>query len=239
MIIVVSQDGVEYLPGSTCLLQCSYCLKEAQYNCCWNANYCNEVCQQAHWPEHMDSCTQVQHQVQAGRATPAAAQTPTQKTTPLMTAGGVVQQQQQQQLSPTLAIGGGSSGGATGVPSQGLVGGPPTQDPQQGYLYTGAAAAAAQAQSQAQAQAQTFAQAQAQAQQAQQMLAQQPGAQGGVSGGPQGGGSGQQGRMSPMAMVNHTPGNTAQVSLEFRVKTSSLILVFLNTAISSVLSEWG
>ena len=41
-------------------LQCSYCWKEAQYNCCWNANYCNEQCQQAHWPEHMKQCTQLQ-----------------------------------------------------------------------------------------------------------------------------------------------------------------------------------
>ena len=41
-------------------LQCSYCWKEAQYNCCWNANYCNEQCQQAHWPEHMKQCTQFQ-----------------------------------------------------------------------------------------------------------------------------------------------------------------------------------
>ena len=38
--------------------QCSYCMKEAQYNCCWNANYCNETCQQAHWPEHMKNCVQ-------------------------------------------------------------------------------------------------------------------------------------------------------------------------------------
>ena len=47
-----------------CPIQCSYCWKEAQYNCCWNANYCNEVCQQAHWPEHMAVCTQVQQQQQ-------------------------------------------------------------------------------------------------------------------------------------------------------------------------------
>ena len=39
---------------------CSYCWKEAQYNCCWNANYCNEQCQQAHWTEHMKQCTQLQ-----------------------------------------------------------------------------------------------------------------------------------------------------------------------------------
>jgi hypothetical protein len=41
---------------------CSYCWKEAQYNCCWNANYCNESCQQSHWPEHMSLCTQIQQQ---------------------------------------------------------------------------------------------------------------------------------------------------------------------------------
>ena len=40
---------------STFDLQCSYCLNEAQYNCCWNANYCNETCQQNHWPEHSTS----------------------------------------------------------------------------------------------------------------------------------------------------------------------------------------
>ena len=39
-------------------------MKEAQYNCCWNANYCNEACQQAHWPEHMKHCVQV-HQNQS------------------------------------------------------------------------------------------------------------------------------------------------------------------------------
>ena len=41
------------------LLQCSYCWKEARYNCCWNANYCNEVCQQSHWPEHKTNCMQI------------------------------------------------------------------------------------------------------------------------------------------------------------------------------------
>lgn len=42
-------------------------MKEAQYNCCWNANYCNESCQQAHWPEHMKNCVQVRQS-----STPAA-----------------------------------------------------------------------------------------------------------------------------------------------------------------------
>ena len=36
--------------------QCSNCSKEAQYSCCWIANYCSESCQQAHWPEHVRSC---------------------------------------------------------------------------------------------------------------------------------------------------------------------------------------
>lgn len=38
-------------------------MNEAQYNCCWNANYCNEVCQQAHWTDHMKDCTQIQQPV--------------------------------------------------------------------------------------------------------------------------------------------------------------------------------
>ena len=46
------------------ILQCSYCFKEAQYNCCWNANYCNESCQQAHWEEHSTVCMQVHNQIQ-------------------------------------------------------------------------------------------------------------------------------------------------------------------------------
>ena len=50
----------------TLYLQCSYCWKEAQYNCCWNANYCNEVCQQSHWPDHMAVCTQVQQPASSG-----------------------------------------------------------------------------------------------------------------------------------------------------------------------------
>ena len=47
--------------------QCSYCMKEALYNCCWNANYCNETCQQSHWPEHMKNCVQARQS-----STPAA-----------------------------------------------------------------------------------------------------------------------------------------------------------------------
>ena len=31
-------------------------MKEALYNCCWNANYCSESCQLAHWPEHSKTC---------------------------------------------------------------------------------------------------------------------------------------------------------------------------------------
>lgn len=53
-------------------------MKEAQYNCCWNANYCNEACQQAHWPEHMKHCVQV-HQSQS---TPAPDPTPTPQPLP-------------------------------------------------------------------------------------------------------------------------------------------------------------
>ena len=48
-------------------------MKEAQYNCCWNANYCNESCQQAHWPEHMKTCVQVR---QSSTPAPDAPPTP-------------------------------------------------------------------------------------------------------------------------------------------------------------------
>lgn len=168
-------------------------MKEAQYNCCWNANYCNEMCQQSHWPEHMDSCTQVQQQ--APPRTPNS-QVAADHDTPL-------QKAPEGQLSPTLGMRSTPNGvgGGAGISGQ--------QDPQQqGFMFPAAAAAAAQVQSQAQAQAQSQAfaaqaqaQAQAQAIQAQaQMLSQAHG--GGV------GGSGQQqppGRMSPM-------GNATQVS---------------------------
>ena len=144
-------------------LQCSYCWKEAQYNCCWNANYCNELCQQSHWQDHMDNCTQVQQQ--------AAPHTPA----PQMNVGTPVQKAPAAQLSPTLAVSsipsgvGGASGGGTGQ-SMVLSGG---QDPQQhGFMFPGAAAAAAHAQAQAQAQAHAQAQAQIQQVQSQQAFAQ-------------------------------------------------------------------
>ncbi|XP_006839279.1 PREDICTED: protein kinase C-binding protein 1 isoform X13 [Chrysochloris asiatica] len=37
---------------------CANCKKEAIFYCCWNTSYCDYPCQQAHWPEHMKSCTQ-------------------------------------------------------------------------------------------------------------------------------------------------------------------------------------
>ncbi|XP_015425841.1 PREDICTED: protein kinase C-binding protein 1 isoform X17 [Myotis davidii] len=37
---------------------CASCKKEAIFYCCWNTSYCDYPCQQAHWPEHMKSCTQ-------------------------------------------------------------------------------------------------------------------------------------------------------------------------------------
>ncbi|KAF7469654.1 protein kinase C-binding protein 1 [Marmota monax] len=37
---------------------CAHCRKEAIFYCCWNTSYCDYPCQQAHWPEHMKSCTQ-------------------------------------------------------------------------------------------------------------------------------------------------------------------------------------
>ena len=38
---------------------CANCTKEAIFYCCWNTSYCDYPCQQAHWPSHMSSCSQV------------------------------------------------------------------------------------------------------------------------------------------------------------------------------------
>ncbi|XP_076361793.1 uncharacterized protein LOC143252877 isoform X2 [Tachypleus tridentatus] len=37
---------------------CTNCGKEAHFYCCWNTSYCSYSCQQAHWPVHVDTCTQ-------------------------------------------------------------------------------------------------------------------------------------------------------------------------------------
>lgn len=37
---------------------CAYCNKEAIFYCCWNTSYCDYPCQQKHWPQHMNTCTQ-------------------------------------------------------------------------------------------------------------------------------------------------------------------------------------
>lgn len=37
---------------------CAYCNKEAIFYCCWNTSYCDYPCQQKHWPQHMNSCSQ-------------------------------------------------------------------------------------------------------------------------------------------------------------------------------------
>lgn len=39
---------------------CSNCGKEAKFYCCWNTSYCNDRCQQQHWPSHLISCAQIQ-----------------------------------------------------------------------------------------------------------------------------------------------------------------------------------
>ncbi|XP_076349703.1 uncharacterized protein LOC143246594 isoform X2 [Tachypleus tridentatus] len=37
---------------------CANCSKEAHFYCCWNTSYCNHSCQQAHWPIHVNTCSQ-------------------------------------------------------------------------------------------------------------------------------------------------------------------------------------
>ncbi|XP_045911315.1 protein kinase C-binding protein 1-like isoform X5 [Micropterus dolomieu] len=48
---------------------CANCRKEAIFYCCWNTSYCDYPCQQAHWPEHMKSCTQSDGKQQGSEGT--------------------------------------------------------------------------------------------------------------------------------------------------------------------------
>ncbi|XP_014664509.1 PREDICTED: protein kinase C-binding protein 1-like [Priapulus caudatus] len=52
---------------------CANCCKEAIFYCCWNTSYCDYPCQQAHWPAHMSSCTQMGQQQQQHQQAVAAA----------------------------------------------------------------------------------------------------------------------------------------------------------------------
>ena len=105
--------------------QCSYCLNEAQYNCCWNANYCNESCQQNHWPEHMKNCTQVQQQQQP--QAPPSARTPGPTEIPTAPSGGggggtPVATAAPLQFHPSMAL---MSNPSAATPAGGGGGGPP------------------------------------------------------------------------------------------------------------------
>ncbi|CAN9512503.1 unnamed protein product [Ophioblennius macclurei] len=55
---------------------CANCRKEAIFYCCWNTSYCDYPCQQAHWPEHMKSCTQSATAPQQEPETEATAELP-------------------------------------------------------------------------------------------------------------------------------------------------------------------
>ena len=105
-------------------LQCSYCLNEAQYNCCWNANYCNETCQQNHWPEHMKTCTQVQQQQQP--QAPPSARTPGPTEIPTVPGGGgggtPVATAAPLQFHPSMAL---MSNASAATAAGGAGGGPP------------------------------------------------------------------------------------------------------------------
>ena len=111
----------------SCLsLQCSYCMNEAQYNCCWNANYCNEVCQQAHWPEHMKDCSQVQQQVPK---TPGLPPSEVPLSTPVSKAPTP------HVPNPTPSLGSSGGTGSMSVPES-------VQTQQQGYMFVNSSAAA-------------------------------------------------------------------------------------------------
>ncbi|XP_066526160.1 protein kinase C binding protein 1, like isoform X3 [Hoplias malabaricus] len=71
---------------------CAYCKKEAIFYCCWNTSYCDYPCQQAHWPEHMKSCTQ----------SATASQQEAEEETPTVPAAKPSGQSPKAQPSPTV-----------------------------------------------------------------------------------------------------------------------------------------
>lgn len=42
---------------------CSACGKESLYYCCWNTSYCDQRCQEQHWPRHKSECNNETEQV--------------------------------------------------------------------------------------------------------------------------------------------------------------------------------
>merc|ERR1712080_226727 len=45
---------------------CANCTKEAIFYCCWNTSYCDYPCQQAHWPQHLSTCSQANQDQEEG-----------------------------------------------------------------------------------------------------------------------------------------------------------------------------
>ena len=48
---------------------CANCTKEAIFYCCWNTSYCDYPCQQAHWPQHLSTCSQANQDQEEGGGT--------------------------------------------------------------------------------------------------------------------------------------------------------------------------
>ena len=48
---------------------CANCTKEAIFYCCWNTSYCDYPCQQAHWPQHLSTCSQANQDQEEGGQT--------------------------------------------------------------------------------------------------------------------------------------------------------------------------
>ncbi|XP_042321849.1 protein kinase C-binding protein 1 isoform X6 [Sceloporus undulatus] len=65
---------------------CANCKKEAIFYCCWNTSYCDYPCQQAHWPEHMKSCTQSATATQQETDTEISTETLTKSSQPTSSA---------------------------------------------------------------------------------------------------------------------------------------------------------
>ena len=101
---------------------CANCTKEAIFYCCWNTSYCDYPCQQAHWPSHMSSCSQVGNEEGEGNSENSN-RSPEQQRTPSSPSKKIKQSLSEQMVtSMSMATSLGMSPGMPGFSMPGMMG---------------------------------------------------------------------------------------------------------------------
>ena len=101
---------------------CANCTKEAIFYCCWNTSYCDYPCQQAHWPSHMSSCSQVGNEEGEGNSENSN-RSPEQQRTPSSPSKKMKQSLSEQMVtSMSMATSLGMSPGMPGFSMPGMMG---------------------------------------------------------------------------------------------------------------------